>query len=72
MKVNHNQVICHLSMKLSDMFDQIPSCTFDKIRETFSDEKHSHCLTLRANVNVIAKIKSQCPGEQKTCLSKKI
>ena len=25
--------MCHLSMKLSDTFDQNPPCTFDKIRE---------------------------------------
>ena len=33
MKVNNNQVMCHLSMKLSDTFDQNPSRTFDNIRE---------------------------------------
>ena len=33
LKVNNNQVMCHLSMKLSDMFDQNPPCTLDKIRE---------------------------------------
>ena len=49
--------MCHLYMKLSDMFDQNPACTFDKIRDTHSDEKHSHSLTLRAKVKVIAKIK---------------
>ena len=54
------------------MFDQNLPCTFDKIRETNSDEKCSHCLALRAKVKVIAKIKSKCPREQKTCLSKKI
>ena len=32
-KVNNNMVMCHLSMKLSDMFNQNPGCTFDKIRE---------------------------------------
>ena len=31
--VNNNQVMCHLSMKLSDMCDQNPPYTFDKIRE---------------------------------------
>ena len=33
LKVNNNQVMCHLSMKLSDTFDQNRPCTFDKIRE---------------------------------------
>ena len=33
LKVNNNQVMCHLSMKLSDMCDQNPPYTFDKIRE---------------------------------------
>ena len=27
LKVNNNQVMCHLSMKLSDTFDQNPPCT---------------------------------------------
>ena len=35
-KISRNK---HLSMKLSDTFDQNPPCTFDKIRETHSDEK---------------------------------
>ena len=33
LKVNNNQVMCHLSMKLSDTLDQNPPCTLDKIRE---------------------------------------
>ena len=33
LKVNNNQVMCHLSMKLSDMFNQNPPCTFDQIWE---------------------------------------
>ena len=33
--------MCHKPMKFSDTFDQNPPCTFDKIRETHSDEKHS-------------------------------
>ena len=58
--------MCHLSMKLSDTFDQNPPCTFDKIREkTHSAEKCSHGLTLRAKVKVIAKIISQYLGNQK-------
>ena len=65
--------MCHLFMKLSDTSDQNPLCTFDKIREkTHSDEKRSHGLTLRAKVKDIAKIESQCPGEQKAWLNKKI
>ena len=63
--------MCHLSMKLSDMFDQNPACTFDKIREKpILIKRRSHGLTLRAKVKVIGKIKS--PGEQKTCLPRKI
>ena len=50
--------MCHLSMKLSDMFDQNPPCTLTNLGETHSNEKPSHGL-------VIAKIKSKCPGEQK-------
>ena len=46
-------------MKLSDMFDQNPSCTFDKIREKpILMKKRSHGLTLRAKVKVVAEIKS--------------
>ena len=52
-------------MKLSDAFDQNPPCTFDKIGETHFDEKRSHCLTLRAKVKVIAKIKSQSARKRK-------
>ena len=63
LKVNNNQVMCHLSMKLSDTFDRNPPCTFDNITEK---------PTLRAKVKVIAKIKNQCPREQKTCLPKKL
>ena len=49
--------MCHLSMKVSDTFDQNPPCTFDKIRGTHSDEKRSHGLNLRAEVKGIAKIR---------------
>ena len=62
--------MCHLSMKLSDMFDQNPPCTFDKIRENPIPMKNA-LTALMAKVKVITKIKSQCPGEQKTCLPKK-
>ena len=67
----HMTVMCHLSMKFSDTFDQNPPCTFNKIRGTNSNRKCSYSLTLRAKVKVIAKIKSQCPREQKN-LSKNI
>ena len=73
MKVNNNKVMCHLSMKFSDTFDQNPPCTFDSIKENnIPIKKRSHSLTLRAKVKVIAKIKSQCHKEQKTCLPQKI
>ena len=65
LKVNNNQVMCNLSIKVSDTFDQNPPCTFDKIREkTHSDEKCSYGLTLRAKVKVIAKTKRKCPRKQ--------
>ena len=60
LKVNNNQVMCHLSMKLSDTFDQNPSCTCtsDKIREKpIPTKKCSHGLTLTAKVKVVEKIK---------------
>ena len=34
LKVNNNQVMCHLSMKFSDKSYQNPHCIFDKVRET--------------------------------------
>ena len=53
------------------MFDQNPPSTFDKIRENaFAIKKRSHSLTLKAKVKVIAKIKSQCPKEQKLASQK--
>ena len=58
-------------MKLSDTFDPYPLYILTKLGKTHSDEKRSHGLTLRAKVKVIAKIKSQCPREQKTGLPKK-
>ena len=61
--------MCHLSMKLSGTFDQNPPYTFDKIREKVIPMKKNG-LTLRAKFKVIAKIKSQCPGKQKTYLPK--
>ena len=33
LKCNNNQVMCHLSMKLSDTFGQNPPSTLDKVRE---------------------------------------
>ena len=63
--------MCHLSMKLSDMSDQNTPCTFNKIREKPILMKNDHGLTLRAKVKVIAKIESQCPGEQKHASQKK-
>ena len=33
MKVNNNKVMCHHSIKFSDMFDQNPPYSFDKISE---------------------------------------
>ena len=42
LKVNNNQVMCHLSIKLSDTFDQNPPCTFDKIRGKHIPMKSAH------------------------------
>ena len=67
MKVNNNQLMCHLSMKLSNTFDPNPLVLFTKLGKTHSDEKSSHSLTLRAKVQVVAKIKRQCPRKQRPC-----
>ena len=69
--INNQKVMCQQSMKFSGIFDHNTPHTFDKIREKHSNEKCSHSLTLSAKVKVItATIKSQCPREQKTCLTK--
>ena len=41
LKINNNQVMCHLSMKLSDKFDQNLPCTFDKIGENLIPMKNA-------------------------------
>ena len=71
LKVNNNQVMYHLSMKLSDTFDQNPPCTFDRIRENHSNEKCSHSLNLRVKVKVIAKIKNNAPGSNEHAIHQK-
>ena len=54
-----------MSMEFSYMFDRNPPYTFDKIiGKHIPTKKCSHNLTLKAKVNIIAKIKTQCPGEQ--------
>ena len=64
--------MCHLSIKLSDIFDQNTPCTFDKMREKpIPMKQHAHSLTLRAKVKVIAKIEIQCPREQKHASQRK-
>ena len=63
--------MCHQSMKLFDTFDQNPACTLDKIREKPIPMKNA-LTAWRAKVKVIAKITSQCPGEQKNMPPKKI
>ena len=51
-------------MKLSAMFDRNTPNTFGK---TDNNKKHSQRVTLSPTVKVIAEIKMQRPGEQKTC-----
>ena len=57
--------MCHLSMKFSNMFDHNPPYTSEKIRETHSDKKRPHSLTLRTKVKVIAKSKANALGNKK-------
>ena len=38
-KVNNIKVMCHLSMKFSDMFDENNHCTFDKIKDKRNEEQ---------------------------------
>ena len=40
LKVN-NKVMCYLSMKFSDMFDQTPHCNSDKIRDKHISMKNA-------------------------------
>ena len=72
LKVNNNQVMCNLSMKISDTFDQNPPCTFDKIRENPFRRKTLSQLTLRAKVMVIAKSKDNAPGSNKHAIHQKM
>ena len=51
-------------MKLSAMFDRNAPNTFGK---TDNNKKHSQRVTLSPTIKVIAEIKMQRPGEQKTC-----
>ena len=71
MKVNNNQVMCHLSVKLSDTFDQNPPCTFDNIRGNPFQRKMLSRLDLESKGQGHSKNQSQCPREQKTCLPPK-
>ena len=41
LKVNNNQVMCHLSIKIMDRFNQNPPSTFDKIREKLIQMKNA-------------------------------
>ena len=52
--------MCHLSMKFSDTSNQNPPCTFNKIRETLSNKKCSHSLTLRTEVKLEVKLYQYC------------
>ena len=57
-------------MKLSDMFHQNSNYFMDKIQEN-SGKTDLNKQSL-SKVKVMAKIKRQCPWEQKTCQPKKI
>ena len=72
MKVNNNQVILPPTMKFLTHLIKSPLALLTTLGKTHSKGKRSHSLTLRATVKVIAKIKRQCPREQKTCLPKNI
>ena len=63
----------HLSMKLSDMFDQNPPCTFDKMREKpILPMKNTSRLDLESKGQGHSKNQKPMHWEQKTCLLKKI
>ena len=64
--------MCHLSMKLSDMFDQNPPCTSEKIRENPFRQKRLSQHDLESKGQGHSKNQSQCPREQKACLPKNI
>ena len=72
LKVSNNRVMYHLSMKLSDTFDQNPIVPFTKLGKTHSKGKRSHGLTLRAKIKVTVKNKKPMPWRTKTCLQKNI
>ena len=62
-----------MSMKLPAKFDRNPPHTFDKMMEKhITTKKRSQSLTLSPNDKVIAEMKRQEPGAQKTCHPKKI
>ena len=63
--------MCHLSMKLSDTFDQNPPSTFDKILEKPIPMKNSHSLTLRAKVKKEQKSKANALGNKKYASQRK-
>ena len=57
LKINTNNVTCHLVMKHFDMFDQTPSHILEKIvaKHTELVKKQSQSLTLGPNIKVIVK-----------------
>ena len=64
--------MCHLSMKLSDMFDQNPACTFDKIRKKpILIKRCSHGLTLRGKGQGYRKNQKPMPWGTKNMPPKK-
>ena len=63
--------MCHVTMKLSDTFDQNPLVLLTKLG------KKTHLMKTLSRLDLESKgqggkMESQCPGEQKTCLPKKI
>ena len=57
LKINTNNVTCHLVMKRFDMFDQTPSHILEKIVAKHTEvKKQSQSLTLGPNIKVKAKI----------------
>ena len=63
--------MCHLSMELSDMFDQNPPCTFDKIRENPFQRKTLSQLDLESKGQGHSKNQKPTPWGTKNIPPKK-
>ena len=63
--------MCHQPMKFSDMFDQNPPSTFDKISEKLI--RMEKVLTLKAKVKaIVKKSKDNAPGNNKHVVHKNL